>query len=115
VLARYRTGASAQPISILRFPYYREPDDADLATDYANLGRAYGVTGQLAKADELYATSVKTFRAAIVTLPEMKENYSRRLQRTLAEYAQVKDAEGQADVASNLRQQANDIGPVGTR
>ena len=62
---------------------YRKPDDADLASDYANLGRAYGVTGELAKADELYETAVKTLRSAIQTLPQMNENYSRRLQRTL--------------------------------
>jgi len=93
---------------------YREPDDADLASDYANLGRAYGVTGGLAKADELYAAAVKTFRAAIQTLPQMTENYSRRLQRTLNEYAQLKEAEGQAEAASGLRKQANDIGPIGS-
>ena len=93
---------------------YRKPDDADLATDYVNLGRAYGVTGELDKADELYATAVKTFRGAIQTLPQMNENYSRPLKRTLNEYAQLKDAEGQPEAASDLRKQENDIEPTGT-
>lgn len=31
---------------------YRKPDDADLATDYANLGRAYAMNGEPVKADE---------------------------------------------------------------
>jgi TonB family protein len=90
---------------------YRKPDDADLATEYANLGRAYGVTGNLPKADEFYETAVSTFRAAIKSLPSMYENYSRRLQRTLNEYAQLKEAEGQTEAASALRKQASEISP----
>ena len=90
---------------------YLGPDDADLASNYANLGRAYGAIGDLAKADELYATAVSTFRAAIRKLPSMYENYSRRLQRTLNEYAQLKEAEAQIEAASTLRQQASEIGP----
>jgi TonB family protein len=85
-------------------------DDADLAIDFANLGRAYNAAGDLAKADEQYATAVSTFRAAIRKLPAMGENYSRRLQKTLNEYAQVKEAEGQTEAASTLRQQASEIG-----
>jgi TonB family protein len=88
---------------------YRKPNDVDLATDYANLARAYGLTGNQAKADELYGMAVITFKAAIKDLPEMYENYSRRLQRTLNEYAQIKDAEGQTEAASELRKQANEI------
>jgi tetratricopeptide (TPR) repeat protein len=90
---------------------YLGPDDADLASNYANLGRVYGATGDLATADELYATAVSTFRAAIRKLPSMNENYSRRLQRMLNEYAQLKEAEGQTEAASTLRQQASEIGP----
>jgi TonB family protein len=85
---------------------YRKPNDADLATDYANLGGAYAVTGQLAKADGLFATAVSTFEAAIQNLPEMKENYKRRLKRTLNEYAQVKEVEGQSEAAGELRAKA---------
>jgi TonB family protein len=88
---------------------YRKPDDADLASDYANLGRAYGATGNLDRADGLYAAAVTIFRDAIKKLPSMYENYSRRLQRTLTEYAQLKEAEGQAAAASDLRQQASEI------
>jgi TonB family protein len=90
---------------------YRKPDDADLASEYVNLGRAYAFTGNLDKADELYAKAVSTFRAAIKNLPSMSDNYSRRLQRTLKEYAQIKDAEGQTEAAAALRQQSNEISP----
>lgn len=90
---------------------YRKPDDADLASDYANLGRAYGVTGNLPKADRFYESAVSTFKAAIKGLPSMYENYSRRLQRTLNEYAQVKEAEGETEAASALRKEAGEISP----
>jgi TonB family protein len=85
---------------------YRKPNDADLATDYANLGRAYAMTGGLAKADGLYSTSVSTFEAAIVNLPSMKENYTSRLKRTLDEYAQLKEAQGQKEAAEQLKKKA---------
>lgn len=90
---------------------YRKPDDADLGSDYANLGRTYGATGNLSKADEFYGMAVSTFRAAIKSLPSMYENYSRRLQGTLNQYAQLKDAEGQTEAASALRKQASEISP----
>ena len=90
---------------------YRKPDDADLASDYANLGRAYAMQGELPRADDLYSKAIATFRAAIEGLPSMYENYSRRLQRTLNEYAQLKDAEKQTEAASELRKRANEITP----
>ncbi len=90
---------------------YRKPDDADLASDYANLGRAYAMQGELSRADDLYSKAITTFRAAIKGLPSMYENYSRRLQRTLNEYAQLKDAEKQTEASSELRKQANGITP----
>ncbi len=85
---------------------YRHPDDADLASDYANLGRAYFVAGNLDKADPLYEKSVETFRAAIVALPSMKDNYRRRLKNTLSEYARLKRAEGHPEEAEKLEQEA---------
>lgn len=88
---------------------YRKQDDADLASDYWNLGRACAVTGQLDKADGLYATAVSTFAAAIRSLPEMKENYIGRLKRSLKEYAQLKEAEGQNDKAVELRKKADSL------
>lgn len=88
---------------------YRKPDDADLASDYWNLGRAYAMIGQLDKADGLYATSVSTFEAAIQSLPEMKENYTGRLKRSLTEYAQLKEAEKQHDKAAELRKKADSL------
>jgi len=85
---------------------YRKPNDADLASDYWNLGRAYAMTGAFNKADGLYTTAVSTFEAAIVDLPDMKDNYSRRLKRCLNEYAQLKVAEGQNDAATELKNKA---------
>ena len=39
----------------------------------------------------------------------MRENYLARLQRTLNEYAELKEAEGQTAEAANLRQQASEV------
>jgi tetratricopeptide (TPR) repeat protein len=90
---------------------YLKPNDADLATNYQNLGRAFALTGNFPKADQLYAQAVSTFKLAIKNLPSMTENYSRRLRRALNEYAQVKDAEDQKDAASDLRGQASEVRP----
>jgi TonB family protein len=90
---------------------YLKDNDADLASDYANLGRAYARTGDLAKADPLYATSVKTFKAAILNLPQMKDNYTARLKRTLKEYVQIKSAEGQSAEADQLGKEADALNP----
>jgi TonB family protein len=90
---------------------YLKSDDADLATDYENLGRVYAAVGNPAKSDEMFGVAVATFRAAIQGLPSMYENYSRRLKRTLELYAQLKDAEGQTEAASALRKQAAEINP----
>lgn len=90
---------------------YRKADDADLASEYQNLGRAFALTGDFPRADKLYALAVSTFKVAIKDLPSMTENYSRRLRRALNEYAQIKDAEQQMDAASDLRRQATEVGP----
>jgi tetratricopeptide (TPR) repeat protein len=90
---------------------YRKADDADLASDYENLGRAFALTGGLSRADQLYALAVSTFRSAIKDLPSMTENYSRRLKRALNEYAQIKDAEQQKDAATDLRKHATEVEP----
>ena len=88
---------------------YLKPDDADLASDYWNLGRACAMTGQLNRADGLYATAVSTFEAAIHALPEMKQNYAGRLKRSLNEYAQLKELEGQNDKGAELRKKADSL------
>ncbi len=88
---------------------YRQSDDADLASDYWNLGRAYFATGDLPKADGLYQTAVSTFEAAIQSLPSMKENYTRRLKRCLGEYAKLKEAMGQNAAAQELRKKADGL------
>jgi TonB family protein len=108
----YLQGRAAEAIPIyaeaLRLNQnYLNDDDADLASDYANLGRAYARAGDLAKADSLYDKSVKTFKAAILGLPSMKENYTARLKRILKEYAQIKQAEGQNAEAEQLDKQAD--------
>jgi hypothetical protein len=87
---------------------YLKADDADLATDYANVARAFAaVGGELTKADVFYAQAVKTFEAAIQSLPSMKENYTKRLIRTLDEYAQIKEALGQSGAANELHRKAD--------
>lgn len=86
---------------------YRKSDDADLASDYWNLGRAYFSTGELTKADGLYQTAVSTFEAAIQSLPSMKENYTRRLKRCLTEYVKLKETMGQDVAAQELRKKAD--------
>lgn len=83
--------------------------DADFASDNANLARAYSLVGELGKADPLYDRAVNIFEAAIVNLPDMKDNYSTRLKRTLLEYADLKRAEGQADNAKQLQEKAEKI------
>lgn len=90
---------------------YRKPDDANLASDYWSLGVAYAASGELAKADALYAVAVSTFEAAIQKLPSMKGNYTRRLARALNEYAQLKEAEGQTDAAKELRSRSAKLNP----
>lgn len=80
--------------------------DADFASENANLARAYFIVGQLDEADALYRQSVTIFEAAIVALPEMKDNYASRLKSTLSEYAKLKSARGDVDGASALEQKA---------
>jgi TonB family protein len=80
--------------------------DADFASEHANLARAYFLVGQLDKADDLYQQAVTIFEAAIVALPEMKDNYTSRLRSTLLEYAKLKNARGQGDTAKALEQKA---------
>jgi TonB family protein len=100
-------------------PHYREalkleqnflkPDDADLATDYVNLGRAYFRLGDFDKGDQLFSKGVATFEAAILNLPQEKENYTQRLKNTLLEYAQFKRAAGQTEAADALENKANQL------
>jgi TonB family protein len=80
--------------------------DADFASEYANLARAYFITGQLDKADALYQQAVTIFEAAIVDLPDMRDNYTSRLKSTLLEYAKLKSARGDVDAANALDQRA---------
>jgi len=98
-------------------PHYQEalsldqtmlkPNDADLASNYANLGRVYFRLGDFEKGDQLFSKAVETFEAAIVSLPQMKDNYARRLKNTLLEYAEFERAAGQNDAADALESKAN--------
>lgn len=83
--------------------------DADFASDHANLARAYFLTGQLDKADLLYERSVAIFEAAIIALPDMRDNYTARLKRTLLEYAKLKNARGEANSAKELERKAAEL------
>jgi TonB family protein len=81
--------------------------DADFASENANLARAYFQAGELEKADPLYDRAVTVFEAAIVALPDMKDRYTSRLKTTLQEYATLKDAGGRPDQARELEQKAS--------
>lgn len=80
--------------------------DADFAWDNANLAHAYFLAGQLDRADPLYARAVTVFEAAIVALPDMRDQYTDGLKETLQEYSQLKDARGEPDQARELAQKA---------
>jgi TonB family protein len=86
--------------------YEHSERDADFASDNANLARAYGAVGRLSEADHYYSESVAIFKAAIVALPSMKDNYTARLKRTLLEYSKLKAALGQNEEASKLENEA---------
>lgn len=83
-----------------------KPNDADLASSYANLARAYSAANDLGKADSLYARAVETYEAAILHLPSFRENYARRLKNTLIEYAKLKRARGEEETAQTLERKA---------
>lgn len=90
----------------IRKNYENSDRDADFAQENANLARAYAATGQLDKADDLYSSAVTIFEAAIVNLPDMKENYMGRLKQVLLEYSNLKVARGREDEAVKLRDRA---------
>lgn len=81
-------------------------EDADFATDYVNLSRAYFLNRQFDKADPLYARAIQIYEAAIAALPAMKDNYTARMKRAILEYAKLKETEGDTDAAKALQQKA---------
>lgn len=90
----------------IRKNYEKSGSDADFASDNANLARDYAALGQLDKADEFYSNAVTIFEAAIVSLPDMKANYSARLKQVFTEYSRLKMARGQQDEAAKLQERA---------
>jgi TonB family protein len=80
--------------------------DADFASENASLARAYAAVGRLPDSDAYYARSVTIYKAAIVDLPSMKDNYTARLKSTLTEYAKVKTALGEKEDAARLEKEA---------
>jgi TonB family protein len=90
----------------IRKPYEHSESDADFASENASLARAYGAVGRLSDSDHYYSESITIFRAAIIALPSMKENYTARLKSTLLEYAKLKAALGQNEEASELEKEA---------
>jgi hypothetical protein len=49
------------------------------------LGRAYFRLGDFEKGDQFFSKAVETFEAAILGLPQTKDNYARRLKNTSLE------------------------------
>ena len=91
----------------IRKRYEKSDSDADFASENASLARAYTAVGRFPEADTYYSQAVIVYRAAIVSLPEMKTNYTERLKSTLREYAKLKAALGQNDEASRLEAEAS--------
>jgi len=90
----------------IRKNYENSGSDADFASENANLARTYAVLGQLERADDSYANAVTIFEAAIVSLPNMKENYMGRLKQVLLEYSKLKTDRGQQREADQLKEKA---------
>lgn len=90
----------------IRKSYEKSDRDADFASENASLARSYAAVGRLPKADTFYFQAVTIYKAAIVSLPEMKSDYTGRLKSTLLEYAKLKTALGQNDEASRLEKEA---------
>ena len=88
---------------------YLKLDDADLASNYADWGRADFRLGDFEKGDPFFSKAVGTFEAASLNLPRMKDNYTQRLKNTLLEYAQFQRAAGQNDEADALEQKAHSL------
>jgi protein TonB len=93
----------------IRRPYEHSDSDADFASENASLARAYAALGSLSQSDIYYSRAVTIFKAAIVNLPSMKDNYTARLKSTLLEYAKLKAALGQNDEASRLEKEAAEL------
>lgn len=94
---------------VIRRGYEHSESDGDFAQENANLARAYFASGQPEKADPLYSQAVIIFKAAILGLPEMKDDYSARLKETLLEYSRLKTARGQSEEAAKLKSEADKI------
>jgi protein TonB len=90
----------------IRRSYEHSDSDADFASENASLARAYAAVGNLSQSDIYYSRAVTIFKAAIASLPAMKDNYTARLKSTLIEYAKLKAALGQSDEASRLEKEA---------
>ncbi|MGO9086971.1 MAG: TonB family protein [Candidatus Sulfotelmatobacter sp.] len=93
----------------IRRPYEHSDSDADFASENASLARAYATVGNLSQSDIYYSRAVTIFKAAIVSLPSMKDNYTARLKSTLLEYAKLKAALRQNDEASRLEKEAAEL------
>jgi TonB family protein len=84
-----------------------QPNDAGLASNYANLGRAYFRLGDVEKGDQMYSKAVEILEATVLNRPLEKDNYTQRLKDTLLEYARFKRDAGQTDAADALEAKAN--------
>jgi protein TonB len=93
----------------IRRPYEHSDRDADFASENTSLARAYAAVGRLSESDASYSQAVTIFKAAIVNLPDMKDNYTARLKSTLLEYSKLKAAIGQNQEASRLEKEAGQL------
>ncbi len=93
----------------IRRPYEHSDRDADFASENASLARAYAAVGKLPQSDSYYSQAVTIFKAAIASLPEMKDDYSARLKSTLLEYAKLKKVLGQNEEAARLKSEAEQL------
>jgi TonB family protein len=87
------------------------PDEAEYAGAY--YWQAFGehASKMSDEADRDYATAEESYRKAIASLPDLKEEYTRELAHTLAYHAILKKQMGQDADADRLRSEALRLNP----
>src|SRR5688572_5736313 len=84
-------------------------NDEGTASQFELVAMAHFALGNIAKADESMAASVRSYEGAIKQLPTMVSNYTPRLQATLRRYADMKRTAGDVAAADALVRRANAI------
>jgi protein TonB len=93
----------------IRKTHEKSDSDADFASENASLARAYAAVWRTSESDNYYSQAVTIYKAAIVNLPSMKDNYTARLKNTLREYAKLKTALGQKEEAAALEKEMAEL------